>query len=96
MSGFDVLAVMDEYVESCAHCDGKGQCPIGEPYCDNGPTIDLEACIECAEIRQARAAVAELIEASKLIEAHNAGATMSEWERFGDALAKVTGASDGR
>ncbi len=63
MSGVDVLAVMDEYVESCAHCDGKGQLPVGEPYCDNGPTIDLEPCAECAEIRHARAAVADLFEA---------------------------------
>lgn len=56
---------------------------------DTGPfRVNKQGATELAE---ACAAVAELVDACKSIEAHNVGATMGEWERFGDALAKVTG-----
>lgn len=43
------------------------------------------------EAREARAAVAELIEAASVIAVHQGDATRSEWERLDEALAGVQG-----
>lgn len=99
MSGVGVLAVLADLASSCSDCSGQGQRPIGEPYIDNGYVVDLEACQECADIHEARAAVSELIEVAAGIEglARLAAAPLRDYkaavDRLTAALSRVRGAA---